>query len=433
MFEKEEELLNESKERLEQVPVPDDLVNVAIREGYLKARHKKRKLQRISWAISIAAVLMLTFVTSIRVSPAFASAVANLPWLEPLVEMVQMDKGLEGIIKNEYYESVGISQSKDGYTLTVDGVIIDQTGVELFYTLDTSTGKEFSRFDKIILKNGEEDLLDNSGYSYGNHSEKHKSGNLSVYFGGEKILASKNLTLGITLDNAQKTSFTIPFSIKNDIKKGKVYDLNETVEIDSQKIKIKEAIVSPLRVAIKLEIDSQNVMEILTFENMRLEDENGETWGSIRNGVTASGGTEDKERIFFLQSNYFREPKELYLKIDKVQALPKEQSYLLVDFEKKEVLNKLIDNKMQILSITSHTLEYQIKTAEANHHISLFSSGIDAKGKTVDISSSSSSQMEDYEYVHNLSFESEDFVNPVKLPFDYYPNYLEGSASIRIK
>ncbi len=432
MFEKEEELLNESKERLERIPVPDELVTVAIQEGYLKARHKKRKRQRISWAVSIAAVLMLTFVTSIRVSPTFASAVANIPWLEPFVEMIQLDKGLEEAIENEYYESIGISQSKDGYTFTLDGVIVDETGAEIFYSLKEPEGEGSSNLEKIMFKNGSEDLLKTSSYGYDHRTEENSSNKISVNFKEEKKLASKEFTLDITLDNTKKTGFTIPFTLKNDIKEGKVYAINEEVEIDGQKIKIKEVTVNPLRVGITIQINPQNEMEIMTIENMRLEDENGETWGSVKNGVTAFGGSQDKERTFFLQSNYFREPKELYLKIDKVQALPKEESYLLVDLEKQEVLNKMVNDKVEILKVTSNELEYQIDSTE-DFNYTLFSSGIDAQGNTVDIPSSSTVYKDDYVTVGTVYFETKNIVNPIKLPFSYYPNYLEESASVRIK
>ena len=108
---------------------------------------------------------------------------------------------------------------------------------------------------------------------------------------------------------------------------------------------MKEITVYPLRVAVNIEFDEQNDMEILQFEDMRIEDENGEVWSSIQNGTSGFGGVGNKERTYFLQSNYFKEPKKLYFKFDKVQALPKEESYLLIDLEKKEVLNKPTDGQ----------------------------------------------------------------------------------------
>ena len=66
-----------------------------------------------------------------------------------------------------------------------------------------------------------------------------------------------------------------------------------------------------------------------------------------------------------------------------------------------------------------------------NHTYSLFSQGENANGEDIDIPLQRSWQDVEYQY-EDIQLEGNMF-NPIKLPFVAYPNYLKGTASIRIK
>ncbi|QFF97840.1 DUF4179 domain-containing protein [Psychrobacillus glaciei] len=436
MYEKEEEMLDESRKQLEQIEIPDQQITNAIQQGLLQAKNKKRKRKKMLWTFSVAAILMLTFVTSIRVSPAFASAIASLPGMERFVDLIQFDKGLEAIIENEYYEPIGVRQVKDDMTFTIDGVILDETGMEIFYTLEAPFSIENIRYGNIDVLNGDRNLSDDSSYSFGYVGEKTNRivERFSFTFGEAKQFNSQQFELIFQIKNEKKTTFTIPFTIKNDIKKGKVYSVNQKVEMDGQKMLVKEITVYPLRVAVNIEFDEQNNMEILQFEDMRIEDEKGELWSSIQNGTSGFGGVENIERTYFLQSNYFKEPKKLYFKFDKVQALPKDESYLLIDMEKKEVLNKPSDGKLEVMNINNNSVEVKIPQIKEDHMYSLFGDAKNANGERIDTPSQSMHGDADGEYNYTtIELDSKNIVNPIKLYLYSYPNYLDGSVSIQIK
>ena len=435
MFEKEEELLNESRKQLEQIEIPDQQINNAIQQGLLQAKNKKTKRKNTLWSLSVAAILMLTLVTSIRVSPAFASAIASIPGMERFVDLIKFDKGLEAIIENEYYEPIGVSQVKDDMTFTIDGVILDETGLEVFYTIEAPFAIENTLYEGVDVLNDGKSLSDNAAISYGFHGQektKRIEAQLSFNFAEAHQFTSKQFELKFQLENEKKTAFDIPFTIKNDIKKGKVYTVNQEVEMDGQKMTVKEITVYPLRVAVKIEFDEQNEMEILQFEDMRIEDENGEVWSSIQNGTSGFGGVENKERTYFLQSNYFKQPKKLFFKFDKVQALPKDDDYLLIDFEKKEVLKEPSYEKIKVTSITGSSIVVVLPNSKDHFPYSLFSNTTNANGDVVDIRSEG--MWGDGEnYYSDVNFESKNLVNPIKTDFWAYPNYLDGSVSIQIK
>ncbi|SDN27387.1 protein of unknown function [Psychrobacillus sp. OK028] len=434
MYEKEEEMLDTTKKKLEQVVVPEELVKNAIQHGILKAKAKKRKRKKTLWAFSVAAILILTFVTSIRVSPAFASAISTIPGMDRFVHLIQFDKGIEAIVENDYYEPIGKSQVKNDITFTVDGIIIDETGAEIFYTLETPYPLKNLDYQEIKLFNNGQELKASSSYNLpdleqGNSNEDE----FSLVFVDSEQFTSNDFEVQFEVEQNNKiTTFNVPFTLKNEIKSGKIYTLNETVEMDGQQIEIKEIKVYPLRVALTLEFDEQNEMKILQFEDMRIEDENGEVWSSIQNGITGFGENQNKETTYFLQSNYFKEPKELYLKFDKVQALPKEESYLLVDFAKKEILEQPSQRKVEVLNVGSNTIKLKYRPIREDHMYSLFSQGENAKGEVVDIPRQSNGGNNDEQYAE-ITLDAKDIINPVRIDFIAYPNYLKGSVSIQIK
>ena len=435
MYEKEEEMLQKSTSRLEQVEIPEIELQDAIQQGLLQAKAKKRKRKRMVWMSTVAAILMLTFVTSIRVSPAFASAVASIPGMERFVHLIQFDKGLEAIIENDYFEPIGVSQAKDDMTLTVDGIIIDETGAEIFYTLASPHSLEHSSFKEIELLNNGKKLEASYGYDLPNQEDDptRKTDHISFVFVEPEKFNSNEFELTLQVEVANKTTdFHVPFTTKNQIKNGKVFAVNKEVIMDHQKIRVKEIIVYPLRVAVTMEFDNQNDMEILQFEDMRIEDENGEVWSSIQNGIGAFGSAGDNVRTYFLQSNYFKQPKELYFKFDKVQALPKEEKYLLIDFSKKEVLKQPSQGKVKVTDIQDHSFKVEYAPIRENHSYSIFSQGVNAKGETVNIPSLMTSSGLETEYAEAV-LDAKGIINPVKIDFIAYPNYLDGSVTIQIK
>ena len=115
-----------------------------------------------------------------------------------------------------------------------------------------------------------------------------------------------------------------------------------------------------------------------------------------------------------------------------MQALPKEESYLLVDFAKKEILEQPSLRKVEVLNISSNTIELKYHPIRENHMYSLFSQGENAKGEIVDIPEQSNRGNDEEQFSIN-TLNEKDIINPVRLDFIAYPNYLEGSVSIQIK
>lgn len=435
MFEHEEQQLSQMKKKLDERPLPTEQLSEAIQRGVTAAQFevvKSRKRRKKALGLIIAAALLfLTFVTSIRVSPAFANAVASLPGMGKIVELIQFDKGLQAIIDNDYYQSIDASNTKDDITLTIKGAILDESGMILSYTLEAPYKINDVRYKDIqLLHNGKEIP---ASYSYDWPEQPHnnrKDDLLNYVFEETMLFDDQTFTLLLQLDNEKETTFSLPFTVPEKVKKGKVYALNETLEIEGQKITIEEITIFPLRVAVKVAFDETNTMDIYHFEDLRIEDENGEVWSSIENGFSARG--EGDERTFYLQSNYFEQPKELYLKLNELQALPKDDNYLLVDLAEKSLLHQPSVGNFEVVDMDQHMIEVKFPDHGRPFNYFLFGKVINAEGEEVVTTGGGRSNYDGYEQA-SLYFEKPQVINPLKVHFYYFPNYIEGDVTIRLK
>lgn len=437
MYEQEEEKLKQMKERLEQQALPLSEGDQAIRAGIERAKseqRKRRKRMKVFGSFAVVALVFLTLVTSIRVSPAFANAVASIPGMEKFVELISMDKGLDDAIQNDYYQEIGASQTKNGHTLTINGVILDESGMNVFYTIDSGDSLEGIQIENVELDSEEE--LPEGSTSYGNPRDDKEVNlyhdRLDFHFAEPYTSVSQEFTLDVEMKlYGQKTLFSVPFIVPEKMKASDVYVLDQEVEIAGQKLTVKRVTVSPLRTGVEISLDPENDQKILQFEDLRLEDEKGEVWGSIKNGTSAMGG-EDGSEIYFLQSNYFKEPKKLFLRLNKVQAIRQEDAVAVVDTETGEWQNRP-DNQIRLVTSDRHHVEFEMDAEDENGFpYGLFRDVTDADGKQVDLSSEGMSTYEGKSH-WDITFEHSNYTNPLKLEWFAYPQYLEGDVRIELK
>ncbi|PWW29602.1 uncharacterized protein DUF4179 [Cytobacillus oceanisediminis] len=452
MFKKEEQDLAKMKKSFNKITIPEDKINSAILSGFQKAKkeetpeepartEKKPRRRRKPWLLPsvAAAVLAIVFLTSIRVSPAFAHYVAELPGMQKIVDLIRFDKGLMSAVENDYLQEVGITEEKNGLKVTVDSVIADETGLVIFYTMEAEKNQSNFYVEDVELTpaDGTKFVLGSS--SHGSHSpyqdqpRKSVSSALELFF-QEKLVTKKfNLSINVKTDDFDET-FQFPFSIEKPVKVKKTYELNETVTLEGQKITVKDITVYPLRVAVHLAYDPNNSKKIFEFQDIRLVDENGESWTKISNGITASH-VSDNEDILYLQSNYFKEPKELYLAINKIQAVDKDEAYVLVDTDKKEILKQPKGSKLSHVGWEDDMLMFTLDTSEEFNYM-IFNGIKDAEGKGIFGDMGTSYREEENKQVVGISLPSKeeaDYKNPLRLELSFFPAWIEGDVKLRVK
>lgn len=419
-------------EELEAIEIPKEALHQARIKAVQQHRLTKKRKRRLYSVVSVATIMLLLFVASIRVSPVFAQTMAKIPGFDSIVHMISFDKGIGDIVENNYYEELGVKVTEGDYTLTLQGVVADHSGMTIFYKLESPFELSNWRITSVEVSQ--------QGIPFGviNSYISSQSGDRNVHEDKIEITSTDELSydnkkfefnLSLTDVAEAETKFAVPFTLTKPIEQPKVYEVNQTVVVDGQTIDIKQLKISPLRAEIRLATDEQNTMRLLKFTSMRLIDENGEEWGQLRNDSGGVSNLEDGDVSLFLQSNYFRQPKKLTLQIDKIQALPKGSDYIEVDFEQKKVLYAPSELDITVQVPSDNTMEFTYPSGGWFP----FSNIVDQEGNDISNNLIATQFNRDSPYITAVStFDFEKVENPIRFHINSYPLYLDGKVEIDI-
>lgn len=425
--------LEQYLELLDEIPT-SNRTDIATNNAHKKLRSYKRKKKILINTFISVALLFLILCGSVRYSSNIANAIAQIPGMKPFVEMVAVNKGMEDILQNNYFEEINASQTINGDTLTVTGVIADEYGMIISYKYESQEDLYNITGIRADLKQGNELIQAAVGYSWTALAENTFTTENTIHVTASDGIdyTVRNFELTFSLSEQPESVFTIPFSIENDIKPSKHYVINEQLEIDGQKFTVHELILSPIRAQLKMSIDPSNTMKILNFGDIRLLNETGEVWGGIKDGVVGFGSFEDETFILMLESNYFRTPKSLTIEFNEVEALHKDNAYIEIDWNEKQILyqpnNLAIDMTLQ----DNYEITYTLTNYKDNEHKRVFDKMIDAKGAVYYSNVFWISSHELYQEIGQTFDVKKPPVNPVTLEIARYENYLQGSDSLTI-
>ncbi|MFJ5772154.1 DUF4179 domain-containing protein [Psychrobacillus sp. NPDC093180] len=424
--------LQKLTEELEAIEIPKEALHQARIKAVQQHGLSKRRKRRLYSFASVAAIMLLLFVTSIRVSPVFAQTMAKIPGFDSIVHMISFDKGISDIVENNYYEELGIVVTEDDYTLTLQGVVADHSGMTLFYKLESPY--DLSKLSITSLGVSQQGIpigVTNPYVSSKTGKRTEQEDKIEIVSATDLSYENRKFEFNMSLSDVAEaeTKITVPFTLTKPIEQPKVYEVNQDVVVDGQTINIKQLKVSPLRAEIRLAADEQNTMQLLKFTSIRLIDENGEDWGQLSNDSGGVSNVHDGDVSLFLQSNYFRQPKKLTLEIDRIQALPKGSNYIEVDFEQKKVLYLPSDLDITVQVPSDNTLEV---TYPSSGWL-LFSQMVDQEGKNLSNNLIETHMSREEPYVTEVStFDFEKVVNPIRFHINSYPLYLDGKVEIDI-
>lgn len=434
MYQNEEDKLKDYQRKIDQQPVPEIELDDAILKGIKKAK-LKNKPNPTKWLIplAVAAVMVLSFVMTVRVSSVMAGHIATIPGMDRIVELIRHDRGLQSAVENDYMEAIGVSRSRDGVVITVDSVIQDEQGLVIFYTVELPEPVRDPFF-------AVSDLLDEKGESvdasYSTGSDLDADPESTVLTGSANFFFEDGYSPGRELtvvfgDRQNQHVFEgeieIPITLSTEKAETETYQLNRTVSIEGQALLINEVNISPIRASVELIPDPSNDKKILTYEAMKMTDESGDEWKQSANGLTSTGNAE--ARTVYFESSYFDMPEELSLIIGRVQTVDREHETVTVDTDTGKVISAPDDSGITFTSIDRLGLELEINRPDFGY--SLFSEASDAEGKTVPIPSAGYRSYDGISMM-DFSFENSSYKNPLTLEFEFYPEWIESDEVIRI-
>ncbi len=415
-------------EELEVVEIPKDALHQARAKAVQRHRLARKRKRRLYATASVAAIVLLLFVTSIRVSPVVAEAAAKIPGFASIVGMLAVDKGIHDIVDNDYFEDLGIVETQGDYTLTLRSVVADHSGMTIFYKLESPFDlSEVSITSLEVTQQGVPFGVINSYMSSRTGERTVQEDKVEITSTDDLSYDNMSFEFNMHLNDAAETQFTVPFTLTKPFKEPKVYELNQSVVIDGQTIDVKQLKISPLRAEIRLAADEQNTMRLLKFTSVRLIDENGEVWGQTING---DGGVQrDGEVSISMQSNYFRQPQKLTLVLEGIEALPKGSDYFEVDFEQQKVLYVPSELDLDVQVPSANTLEV---TYPSGGWL-LLAKIVDQVGNDISSNLIEMHISREAPYVTDVStFDFEHEMNPIRFYINSYPMYLDGKVEMEI-
>ncbi|MGC5776280.1 DUF4179 domain-containing protein [Paenibacillus pabuli] len=383
-YETLEQRLNARKTEYDAMPVPDAEAYQSVQAGIRQAaRRRKFRLRWYMSSISAAAIILL-FTGCIRVSPAFASFVEQLPGMEGIVSMIRQDKGLMMAIDQSLLQKVGVTDEHDGTSVTVDGIITDESRMVIFYTMKGIKDSEKSDYHIDLLDEHGKQLPVAFGYSSPLPTSDEDLYESSIDVSFTESLPPQELTVefkerGKETNRKWKITFPVDHSLTKGMKK--IIPVNQTMTVDGQRIQVNQATLFPTRLVLDIEYDRNNTKKIFGIRDLQLIDEQGRAWRTDSSSIGGSGSS-----VFF-ESMYFSTPKKLTLQGSGLSAVNKDELVVSIDPSSGVIQGGPASLKLLKSTVQGKNLILEFSIADAQNATSglSFTNIEDSKGNPFDI------------------------------------------------
>ena len=337
-------------------------------EKALKRENTFQKKRRIlvSSAGSLAACFA-AFVLLVNLSVPFARACGSIPLISDLARAVSWSPSLSAAVEHDYVQPMNLSQYQNGITAKVEYLIVDRKQVDVFFSIQSD---DYAHLDlehpELTAPGGLE------GYSTSLSSYGVENGDLidfRIDFLDQDVPDCLTMTFGVYDDpDRYKTSkpaesslmdygdelldenreeqreilATFTFELHFDptyTEQGAVIDVGETFLLDGQSVTLTEAEIYPTHLRLNFDYDPANTAW-LTELNFYLENERGERFNGIVNGISATGNPDDPSTdSVWLDSPYFSTGEHLTLHVTGASWIDKGQERVKVDLAKGTIEN----------------------------------------------------------------------------------------------
>ena len=311
------------------------------------SRRKARKNFLYQPLLGLAAVFAL-FVLSVNLFAPVAYACSKVPVLKELAKAVTFSRSLSDAVENEYVQEMNLKQTKRDITAEIAYLIVDQKQVNVFYRFESERYDKLNAYCNVL----DEDGNDMEGHSvssggFGLQNEELRCATIDFYENNVPGVLCLQLEVFGDYENENRDFLEVfDFLLEFDPEftaKGRVYAVNQTVELDGQQISIESIEVYPTHARVNVADAPENTawLKALMFY---METEKGEVFTTAKNGVTAMGSPDSPSMVsYYAESTYFYDAKQLNLVITGALWQEKGRERIKVDLETGET-DPLPDN-----------------------------------------------------------------------------------------
>lgn len=317
-----------------------------------RVRRRKRRLFGIP-AGSLAACFG-AFMLLVNLFPPFAQACGEVPLLRNLAKAVAWSPSLSAAVDNAYVQPIGQEQTQNGITVRVEYVIVDQKQLNVYYTLHSR------EYPQLEADTDAQELGDVEGqFSVGNSSYGTPNGELRSmrvdYVKGDmagalrltfRVYTNEDLpqrapdtaTDDFLLDSFDPeeptylAAFTFDLSFDPTFTaQGERLDINQTFRLGDQTLTLTDGEVYPTHLRLNFAFDPDNTAWLQGLD-FYMENERGERFRPVTNGITASGDPDSPAmKTYWMDSPYFSHSNELTLHITMAKWLDKDAGRVYIN------------------------------------------------------------------------------------------------------
>lgn len=312
------------------------------------SQHKKRCF---SVSLGSLAACFTAFVLLVNCFPTFAYACGGVPLLRELAKAVAWSPSLSAAVEQQYVQPVDQSQTVNGITATVQYVIVDQKQVNIFYTLEGD-------YDTLQAERIDFSPKQHCSVSYGSFNDPPGTLlDITMDYVEEDVPEGFTLLLGVTTNDIRaehaapertyEDEMLTPreeeepdilaefrFDLEFDpyyTAQGEIIPVDQTIHLDGQTITVTEAEVYPTHVRVNVADAPDNTAWLRDLE-FYVENEDGQRFEAISNGITATGDADSPANISYrLESPYFARSQHLTLCITGAEWLDKDRERVRID------------------------------------------------------------------------------------------------------
>ena len=316
-----EKMLNELE-----TAVPPELEGVFDRASARERKHR-RVMRFVKSAGSIAAVFAC-FVLSVNFITPVAQACSKIPILKDLAAAVDFSGSLSRAVENEYVQTVGLSQTKNGIKADIDYVIVDQKQVNIFYRLEYEPGSDEGNDIKRNENTQLEALFEigkdmpTHGITWSGPDEEGKLRSVTIDFTDSHVPETIPLVLKAKERDTQTWNYSkenlavFTFTLEIDpyyTAQGKTIELNEKLDILGQHFTIATVDIYPTHLQLNVESDEANTMWLKSLSfYVEASGEGDDSKLESINGISALGSRDTPEvTAFRKESPWFFETDNL--------------------------------------------------------------------------------------------------------------------------
>ena len=340
---------NEFETMIEELNQPAPGLETTLDRAYKKKR--KRTTKMIVRPLGGLAACFVVFVLLVNFCVPVAYACSRIPGLRELAEAVTFSRSLSDAVDNEFVQPMELKQSSNGITAEIVYLIVDQKQVNVFYRLHSDehpmliAEPDVNNSEGGYLRCG---LLNNTF-----DLQNGELGSFTIDFLEEDVPGSLICTLQVrssivSMENAPPDTQQFPdiedrkepeylaefeFLLEFDplfTAAGKFYPVNQTVDVNGQKITVTEIEVYPshLRVNVLESDDNTAWIQDLDFY---IETDSGIRFDT-GSGITATGSADNPNMTSYrCESTYFYDAEQLKLVITGAKFLEKDMERTYVN------------------------------------------------------------------------------------------------------